>query len=72
MSRAATILLQEAMALLPEEREEFAAALFDSLADSGSALDDDSFVKIAAERRAEIASGDVTPIPHEELLRRLG
>jgi len=72
MNQNATTLLKEAMALLPEEREEFAAALFDSLADSGSALDDESFDQIAEERRAEIASGHVTPISHDELVLRLG
>ena len=74
VSEDATNLLKTALALPAEEREEFAAALWDSL-DAETGLADHTDSELLAEtqsRRNEIRSGEVQTIGHEELKSELG
>jgi hypothetical protein len=67
---------KEILALPPAERERIATVAWESLVgDPGAAGDHDidpQGIEIAAQRDAEIESGQVQPIGHAEFLRRTG
>lgn len=74
MSEESTAILTNALKLPPEEREEFAAALWQSL-DAESGLTDHTDAELLAKtnkRRTEIKDGSVQTITHEELKSELG
>ena len=64
------------LALSPAERERLATLAWESLVrDPGAASDrniDPEGIEIAAQRDANIESGQVQPIDHAEFLRRTG
>ncbi len=64
------------LALPPAERERLATVAWESLVgDPGAAGDhniDPEGIEIAAQRDAEIESGQAQPIGHDEFLRRTG
>lgn len=66
----------EILALPAAERERLATVAWDSLVgDPGAAGDrniDPEGIEIAAQRDAEIESGQVQPLGHDEFLRRTG
>ena len=67
---------KEALSLSPEEREQLAAIVWESLVNdpeaAGSREIDPEGVQLAAQRDAEIESGKIQPIDHAEFLRRTG
>ncbi len=74
MSNDSAALLADVLGLPASEREEVAAALWDSL-ELEAGLREASEGELRAEtaaKRAEILSGAVSPITHEELKRQLG
>lgn len=74
MSDDSTNLLETALKLPADEREEVAVALWESL-DAESGLADRSDFDVLAEtqsRRTEIKNGDARTISHEELKSELG
>ena len=74
MSEESTALLTSALKLPAEEREEFAAALWQSL-NAESGLADHTDADLLAEtnqRRSEIRNGTVKTITHEKLKSDLG
>ncbi len=67
-------LAPEALRLPPRERAMLAASLWESLEDPyGMTADttDDEALALARLRDAEMESGAVSPVSHEELMRRL-
>ncbi|MDQ3775969.1 MAG: addiction module protein [Pseudomonadota bacterium] len=67
---------KEILALPPAKRERLATLAWESLVGDPSAPGDDNIdpegIEIAAQRDAEIESGQVHPIDHAEFLRRTG
>ncbi len=67
---------KEILALLAAERERLATVAWESLVGDPTAAGDRSIdaegIEIAAQRDAEIESGQVQPISHAEFLRRTG
>jgi hypothetical protein len=64
----------EALKLPPEQRALLASSLWESLEDPydlTADLDDRDAIALAVERDREIDTGIVTPISHEELMKRL-
>lgn len=64
----------EALRLHGRERAMLAASLWESLEDPfqlAAGIDDESALALAEKRDREIESGEVTPLSHEELMRRL-
>lgn len=64
----------EALKLPPEQRALLASSLWESLEDPydlTADLDDHEAIALAVERDREIDAGIVTPISHEELMKRL-
>lgn len=64
----------EALKLPPEQRALLASSLWESLEDPFDLtvdLDDDAAAALAVERDREMETGLVTPISHEELMKRL-
>ena len=70
MSPATEQLLDAALALPEEERLQFAEALIVSLQPEDRPPFDDSWREIIQRRSAELRSGQVTPVPWEEVKRR--
>ena len=64
----------EALCLPPQKRAMLAESLWESLADpftvSPQAEEVEAFA-LAAERDRQISSGEVDPVPHEEMMARL-
>lgn len=74
MSDDTSALLSDILELPPSEREEVAAALWDSL-NLESGIEESSETDLIAEtarRREELLSGAVRPLTHDELKRQLG
>jgi len=74
MSEDSSTLLADVLELPPSEREEVAAALWDSLK-LESGMEESSGSELIAEtarRREELVSGAVLPITHDDLKRQLG
>ena len=67
---------KEILALPPAERERLATLAWESLVGDPSAPGDHNIdpegIEVAAQRDAEIESGQVQPISHAEFLRRTG
>jgi len=67
---------REILALPAAERERIATVAWESLVDDPSAAGDRNIdeegIEIAAQRDAEIESGQVQPISHAEFLRHTG
>ena len=64
----------EALKLPARERAMLAASLWDSIGDPFDAvgdLNDEASIALAIERDAELDSGAVQPISHEEFMRRV-
>ena len=64
----------EALRLPPDQRALLASSLWESLEDpyqAPGAFNDAEAIGLAAERDRQIESGEVKPISHEELMRRL-
>jgi putative addiction module component (TIGR02574 family) len=60
--------------LPPRERAILAESLWESLEDPyclSAALSDEEALRLAVARDTEIESGAVTPVPHDEIMRRL-
>lgn len=74
MSENAAALLSQALSLPNDERETFAAQLWDSLdLENGlSPIDDPELLRETAHRLEELKSGKVTGLSHEELKSSLG
>jgi len=72
--KSAAKLEQEVLSLPPADRAHLALAAWESLvSDPAFAADrglDREGVRLAAERDAQITSGEVAPLTHEEFLRR--
>lgn len=63
-----------ALQLPARERASLAESLWESLDDPyclSAALSDEEALRLAVARDREIESGAVTPIPHDEMMRRL-
>jgi len=63
---------KEVLSLPPSEREGIALAAWQSLETDPPAELDPEGIALASARDAEIESGEVQPISHEEFLRRTG
>ena len=64
----------EALKLPPRERALLAASLWESIGDPHLAVEgmsDDEAIELALQRDAEIESGAVIPLTHQELMQRL-
>ena len=64
----------EALKLPPRERALLAASLWESIEDPFElvvARDDEDAIDLAMKRDAELESGTVKPMSHEELMQRL-
>jgi putative addiction module component (TIGR02574 family) len=70
MTPATEQLLDAVLALPEEDRLQFAEALIASLQPSDRPPFDDSWRAIIQRRSAELQSGQVTPIPWEEVKRQ--
>jgi hypothetical protein len=68
-------LASEALRLPPDQRALLAASLWESLEDPyqapGNFTDADA-ITLAVERDRQIDAGEIKPISHEELMRRIG
>lgn len=63
-----------ALQLPPKERALLAESLWESLADPYKTLpptDDTDEVDLATERDRQLESGEVQPVPHQEMMARL-
>jgi putative addiction module component (TIGR02574 family) len=72
MTATAEQLLNAALALPEEERLEFVEALIVSLQPSDRPPFDDSWREVIQRRSAELRSGQVIPVPWEEVKRSRG
>ena len=64
----------EALRLPPKQRALLAESLWESLSDPFSSqdeMDDKAAVALALERDRQIEAGEVTAVPHEEMMARL-
>jgi len=74
MSSDTPTVFSQAMKLAPQDRQQLAESLWDSLEIEKelSATSDIAFDSLTSERRAEILSGEVSTISHQELKQQLG
>jgi putative addiction module component (TIGR02574 family) len=67
-------LAAEVLRLSPRQRATLAESLWQSLADPNElplSMSDEDALALATERDAELESGKVAPLTHDELMRRL-
>jgi hypothetical protein len=67
-------IVAEALRLPVEQRAQVAESLWESLEDpsaAGAQIDDAAATALAIERDRQMETGEVTPVLHDEMMRRL-